>query len=102
MTNQELAESLDVISEELRTTLFKGTYNIVWATLKEASKQLMGNDAKITSLKDALSPFANECPFEFDEDTIPLKGITSAPEQVIVNMSVGWVRILKARRVLSE
>jgi len=102
MTNQELAESLDVISEELRTALFKGTYNIVWATLKEASKQLKENDTKIHILKDAIRPFANECPFEFDQATIPSKGIESNPDQVVVNMSVGWVRILRAREALKE
>ena len=102
MTNQELAQSLDVMAEELRTTLFKGTYNIVWATLKEASKQLKENDTEIQTLKDALRPFANECPFEFDRAAIPSKGIESAPNQVVANMSVGWVRILKAREALNE
>ena len=57
-------------------------------------------DNAVVGLVNALRPFAIECPFIFDEATISRKGIDAAPEQVVVNMSVGWLRIVKAREAL--
>ena len=55
---------------------------------------------RIEELENALRSFAIECPFIFDDATIPKAGIEAAPQQVVVNMSVGWLRIVKAREAL--
>lgn len=66
--------------------------------------EYMANEARwkkrVEELENALRPFAIECPFDFDDATIPKKGIDAAPQQVVVNMSVGWLRIVKAREAL--
>ena len=56
--------------------------------------------AHCAELEAALIPFAYECPFNVDEATVPHAGIAAAPEQVVVNMSVGWLRIEAARVAL--
>ena len=43
----------------------------------------------------------NECPFRFDEATIPESRNYDSP-QVVVNLSIGWQRKLKLRRLLEK
>lgn len=43
-----------------------------------------------------------ECPQWVDEATIPKAGIDAAPQQVVINMSVGLVRLRNARAAIAK
>jgi hypothetical protein len=43
-----------------------------------------------------------ECPFRIDEATVPKAGIQAAPEQVVVNISLSWVWLERARLAMKE
>ena len=42
------------------------------------------------------------CPQWVDEATVPKAGIETAPQQVVVNLSVALVRLRKARAVIAK
>lgn len=44
----------------------------------------------------------SECPQWVDEATIPKAGIDAAPQQVVINMSVGLVRLRNARAEITK
>ena len=43
-----------------------------------------------------------DCPQWVDEATVPKAGIETAPQQVVVNMSVALVRLRKARAAIAK
>ena len=53
------------------------------------------------SLLEALEELC-ECPQWVDEATIPKAGIDAAPQQVVINMSVGLVRLRNARAAIAK
>lgn len=42
------------------------------------------------------------CPFEIDKATIPNAGIQARPEQVVLNVSMGYLRRVKALKLLER
>ena len=54
-----------------------------------------------TSLLDALEELC-ECPQWVDEATVPKAGVEANPAQVVMNMSVGLVRLRKARAAIAK
>jgi hypothetical protein len=57
--------------------------------------------AHIAALHKVVKDFL-ECPYITDKATVPLAGIEASPEQVVVNMSVSYSKIIKAIEVLKE
>jgi hypothetical protein len=43
-----------------------------------------------------------DCPQFIDESTVPKAGIETAPQQIIVNMSVALVRLRKAQAAIAK
>ena len=62
------------------------------------------NAALIAAAPDLLKACESimECPYLFDEATIPKAGIAAAPNQVVVNMSVGWPRIQAIKNAVAK
>lgn len=57
------------------------------------------HEKDVEQMKDILKEIL-ECPRIIDEATVPKGGIDVAPKQVVFNMSIGLMRIRKARRIL--
>ena len=60
------------------------------------------NPAAIPDVVDALREITEECPQGVDPATVPQAGIEAAPQQVVINMSVGLLRLRKARAALAK
>lgn len=56
---------------------------------------------EIEELKNILAILV-DCPHFIDEATVSKEGIEINPEQVVLQYSIGWVRIQKARALLKK
>ena len=72
----------------------RSALNTTWNMLLAEQQR---NDKLIAMLKEIL-----DCPHGVDQATIPKAGIEAAPEQVVLNYSIGLARIRKARALLEE
>ena len=68
---------------------------------KQAAAELRRLNEVNQELLEALQELC-ECPQWVDEATIPKAGIDSAPQQVVINMSVGLVRLRNARAAIAK
>ena len=57
-------------------------------------------EAECAMLREALAELLS-CPFHVENATVPRAGIEAAPEQVVLNASVGLMRWRKARAALA-
>ena len=55
--------------------------------------------AENVRLREAIEELLS-CPMAVDQATVPMAGIESAPHQVVLNMSVGLLRLEKAKQAL--
>jgi hypothetical protein len=60
----------------------------------------MNNQVMVAMLREALQEIV-DCPQWVDQATVPRAGIEAAPHQVVMNMSVGLIRLRKARAALA-
>jgi hypothetical protein len=76
-----------------------------WNIAPPQRKPLTDEEIKLQALNaelvEALTEIC-ECPQWVDDATVPKAGIDSAPQQVVVNMSVALTRIRKARAVIAK
>ena len=82
------------LAGELVETPFQSTRYIAAAELRrlhEVNQELL----------EALEALC-ACPQWVDEATIPKAGIDAAPQQVVINMSVGLVRLRNARAAIAK
>lgn len=70
------------------------------AYLAGCARKSRAQDEVTKGLVEALRDII-ECPHWFDEATVPRAGIEVAPQQVVVNMSVGLLRIRKAKAAIA-
>ena len=68
---------------------------------KQAAAELRRLYSANQALLEALQELC-ECPQWVDEATIPKAGIDTAPQQVVINMSVGLVRLRNARAAIAK
>jgi len=83
------------LADELETDWFSD-YD-----LQNASEELRRLHEVNAELLDALKEICN-CPQIVDEATVPKAGIETSPQQVIVIMFVGLVRLRKALETISK
>ena len=70
-------------------------------TQQKAAAELRRLHEVNAELLEALKEIC-DCPQWVDEATVPKGGIEVAPQQVVLNMSVGLVRIRKARAAIAK
>ena len=99
--NQNSNRDLEAIESVIFGYIHHAYWDVQRKSAYDALKELQAQKRRIAQLEAALKPFAYECPFILDEATVPKAGIASAPDQVVVNMSVAWTRIEKARAALA-
>ena len=86
-------------------------FGIQWLEAVEKSRRIVDcvnscagiqNPAAIPDVVEALREIAEECAQGVDPATVPQAGIEAAPQQVVINMSVGLLRLRKARLALAK
>lgn len=96
-TTEELLDELHKLStaaiscrlEDDKVFIYKHNIDRIIKHLKERTK----------SIEDALRDIV-DCPRDLDPATVPSTGIDSAPEQVVYNVSCGYLRIKRAKQLL--
>ena len=68
---------------------------------KQAAAELRRLYSANQALLEALQELC-ECPQWVYEETIPKAGIDTAPQQVVINMSIGLVRLRNARAAIAK
>jgi len=83
----------DYIREEISNC------NDYWRTELESVEQrhLEDVDCLIEIVQELI-----DCPNYPDKATIPKGGIEVSPEQVVLNYSIGWKRIIKAKSIITQ
>ena len=74
------------------------------AIMKTPGPNVVANATLIAAAPELLEALEGimECPYLFDEATIPKAGIAAAPNQVVVNMSVGWPKIQAIKNAVAK
>ena len=82
------------LADELVETPFQSTRYTAAAELRRLHAV---NQELLEALEELCS-----CPQWVDEATVPKAGIETAPQQVVVNLSVALVRLRKARAAIAK
>ena len=69
--------------------------------LNSEKRAALSTQSEVQRLRGALGELL-DCPFNVEETTVPRAGVEAAPEQVVLNVSVGLVRWRKARAAIAK
>lgn len=78
---------------------YRAFYNMTLEQAREWQGKYFKAKELNKKLADALMAF-DECPYRVDWASVPKAGIDSAPEQVVVNMSVSWSKIVEMQNAI--
>ena len=73
----------------------------IYAALNNAAEIAAQADARIAELEDVIKEIIN-CPHGVDAATVPRNGIEASPSQVVLQYSIGYARIERARKLLNQ
>lgn len=109
MTNQDIKTVREALENALRddTGDKYNDYDTLYYAIEQALAALdrveggMADEktqALLNKMAEALHDLL-DCPRWIDEATIPKAGIEAAPQQVVVNMSVAWLKIQALKEI---